>query len=123
MDLTKHTFWFSLLNDVVPPPSPILDLVGLGLVLCMFSHASIYHHEMMFYVRRETEGEDYNEREIDEAMSSEQIPDQENSDHSDAEKNTVFEEYDLDNYDEDGEGERIPSLNFSLMLTNIYTRS
>ena len=82
----------------------------------------LYHHEMMFYVHRET-GEDYNEREIDEAMSSEQIPGQENSDHSDAEENTVFEEYDLDNYDEDGEGKGIISLNFSLMLTNIYTPS
>ena len=67
-----------------------------------------YHLQILFYVHRETEGDNYNEKEIDEAMSSEQIPSQDNSDHSETEENAVLDEYDLDNYDEDGEGKGVP---------------
>ena len=63
-------------------------------------------NNLLFFLARETEGEDYNEEEINEAMSSQQIPGHE--DHSDVEENEVLEEYDLDNYDEDGEGGYAP---------------
>jgi hypothetical protein len=52
---------------------------------------------------------------MNEAMSSQQVP--EYSDHSDAEDNAVLEEYDLDNYDEDGEGRDVP---LSKLPTHLY---
>jgi uncharacterized protein YxeA len=64
---------------------------------------------------RDTEGNDHNEEQMNEAMSSQQVP--EYSDHSDVEDNTVLEEYDLDNYDEDGEGRDVP---FSKLSTHLY---
>lgn len=56
-------------------------------------------------VHREREGSDYDEEQMNEAISSQQNPVQDvDLDHSDVEDNTVLKEYDLDNYDYDGEG-------------------
>jgi hypothetical protein len=62
----------------------------------------------MLSFSRETEGDDYNEEEIDKAMSRQHVQDHE--DHSDTEENSLLEEYDLDNYDEDGEGKHLLSV-------------
>ncbi|XP_028409152.1 periodic tryptophan protein 1 homolog [Dendronephthya gigantea] len=54
---------------------------------------------------KEREGSDYDEEQMNEAISSQQDPDQdEELDNSDVEDNAVLKEYDLDNYDDDGEG-------------------
>jgi hypothetical protein len=70
----------------------------------------------MLSFSRETEGDDYNEEEIDKAMSSQHVQDHE--DHSDAEENSLLEEYDLDNYDEDGEGKHVNMCNYVCVINS-----
>lgn len=68
----------------------------------------LWFYYVAFFFRESTGRED-DEGEIDEAMSTAMTTQPDNkarqdSDTSDVEENTVLEEYDLDNYDEDGEG-------------------
>ncbi|XP_046850855.1 periodic tryptophan protein 1 homolog [Xenia sp. Carnegie-2017] len=50
------------------------------------------------------EGDEYNEDKLNTEISNLQYRDQEQSDNSDNEENTILQEYDFDNYDDEGEG-------------------
>ena len=88
----------------------------------MLPRSLLYKLNFLCYIFRETEGDDYNEEKFEEAMSSQQLSGQEESDHSDDDDNdnAVLKEYELDTYDEDGDGRELYFKPLPVWIANKY---